>query len=139
MPAALAKVLREHLRRLDAERKQAGEAWQEHGYLFPSTIGTPSDPRNVVRDFKAALERAGLPLTTRFHDLRHWCASLLIAFGTHPKAIQAILGHANIQITLDVYGHLLPNVLRDATDQMDALAPPEEAGEDSKEEPEKDE
>ena len=68
-----------------------------------------------------------------------WCASLLIAFGTHPKAIQAILGHANIQIALDVYGHLLPNVLRDATDQMDALVPPEEAGEDSKEEPEKDE
>jgi integrase len=139
MPAALAKVLREHLRRLDVERQQAGDAWQEHGYLFPTRVGTPSEPRNVVRNFKATLAAAGLPVTTRFHDLRHWCASLLIAFGTHPKAIQEILGHANIQITLDVYGHLLPNVLRDATDQMDALAPPEEAGEDSKEEPEKEE
>jgi len=67
------------------------------------------------------------------------CTSLLIAYGVHAKAIQAILGHANIQITLDVYGHLLPNVLRDATDQMDALVPPEEAGEDSKEESEKEE
>ncbi len=39
----------------------------------------------------------------------------------HPKAIQEILGHANITTTLNVYGHLLPNVLRDATDQMAGL------------------
>lgn len=140
MPAALAKVLREHLRRLEAERKQAGDTWQEHGYLFPTTIGTPYDPRRLVRNFKAALEAAGLPATTRFHDLRHWCASLLISFGTHPKSIQEILGYANIQITMDRYGHLLPNVLRDATDQMDVLAPPEEPEEPeegTKEEPKK--
>ena len=49
------------------------------------------------------------------------------------------MGHANIQITLDVYGHLLPNVLRDATDQMDGLAPPEEPEERTKEEPEEEE
>src|SRR6476660_6795006 len=55
MPAAPAKVLREHLRRLDVECKQAGDAWHEHGYLFPTTLGTPTDPRNLVRDFKAAL------------------------------------------------------------------------------------
>ncbi len=38
------------------------------------------------------------------------------------KAIQEILGHANITTTLNVYGHLLPNVLRDATDQVAGLA-----------------
>jgi integrase len=136
MPVPLAKVLREHLRRLDVEREEAGEAWREMGYLFSTRTDTPSDPRNVVRDFKAALERAGLPATTRFHDVRHWCASLLIAYGVHVKVIQAILGHANIQITMDVYGHLLPDMLRDATDQMGALAPPEE---DTKEAPENEE
>lgn len=46
----------------------------------------------------------------RFHDLRHTCASLLIAQGAHPKAIQDHLGHKDIQTTFNVYGHLLPSV-----------------------------
>ncbi|MEI7768995.1 MAG: site-specific integrase [Chloroflexales bacterium] len=96
--------------------------WEEQGYLFPSERGTPIEPSNLIRHFKAALKRAGLPTSTRFHDLRHWCASLLISYKVHPKAIQEILGHANITTTLNVYGHLLPNVLRDATDQMAGLA-----------------
>lgn len=45
----------------------------------------------------------------RFHDLRHTCASLLIAAGAHPKAIQEHLGHKDIQTTFNVYGHLLPS------------------------------
>lgn len=45
----------------------------------------------------------------RFHDLRHTCASMLIAAGAHPKAIQEHLGHADIQTTFNVYGHLLPS------------------------------
>jgi len=62
------------------------------------------------------------------HDLRHWCASLLIAYDVHPKAIQEILGYANIT-TLNIYGHLLPKVLRSATDRMGALAPDKEPDE----------
>ncbi len=57
--------------------------------------------------------RAALPEAKhglRFHDLRHTCASLLIAAGAHPKAIQVRLGHSSIQITMDRYGHLLPSV-----------------------------
>lgn len=45
----------------------------------------------------------------RFHDLRHTCASLLIAADAHPKAIQEHLGHRDIQTTFNVYGHLLPS------------------------------
>lgn len=48
----------------------------------------------------------------RFHDLRHTCASLLIAAGAHPKAIQEHLGHKDIQTTFNVYGHLLPGLTR---------------------------
>jgi integrase len=129
IPAALARMLREHLRRLEAEQAKIGESWQEHGFLFPSERGTPLEPRNLVRHFKLALVKAGLPKTTRFHDLRHWCASLLIAYEVHPKAIQEILGHANITTTLNTYGHLLPKVLATATERMGALAPDKETDE----------
>jgi hypothetical protein len=46
----------------------------------------------------------------RFHDLRHTCARLLIAAGVHAKSIQVRLGHSTIQMTMDVYGHLLPSL-----------------------------
>lgn len=58
--------------------------------------------------WRAAVEAAGLPTGTRFHDLRHFYASALIAANLHPKTIQARLGHASIVETLDTYGHLFP-------------------------------
>lgn len=145
VPEPVIRVLRAHLERLEAERLSAGDDWEEHGYLFPTERGTPIEPSNLIRHFKAALKRAGLPATTRFHDLRHWCASLLISYKVHPKAIQEILGHANITTTLNVYGHLLPNVLRDAADQMAGLAgeddpthTPDEADDDESDEDDED-
>jgi len=50
-----------------------------------------------------------LPEGLRFYDLRHTCASLLIAHGASVKAVQAQLGHATASITLDTYGHLFPS------------------------------
>jgi site-specific recombinase XerD len=57
----------------------------------------------------------------RFHDLRHTCASLCIALGAHPKAIQERLGHSSITVTLDRYGHLFPKLDEALTDRLDAL------------------
>ncbi len=74
---------------------------------------------------RAALPEAKHAL--RFHDLRHTCASLLIAAGAHPKAIQVRLGHSSISITMDRYGHLLPSVddaLAGALDATHAAALP---------------
>ena len=47
-----------------------------------------------------------LPAGTRFHDLRHFYASALIAANLNPKIIQAWLGHATLAETMDTYGHL---------------------------------
>ena len=51
---------------------------------------------------------AGRPEALRLYDLRHTCASLLIAQGASVKAVRAQLGHATASITLDTYGHLFP-------------------------------
>jgi hypothetical protein len=50
-----------------------------------------------------------LPVGTRFHDLRHFYASALIAANLNPKVIQARLGHATLAETMDTYGHLFPD------------------------------
>ena len=77
--------------------------------LFTAPRGGPLHIANFRRRvWWPALKTAELPRSTRIHDLRHTCASLLIRQGVHPKAIQHHLGHASINITMDRYGHLLP-------------------------------
>jgi integrase len=78
--------------------------------VFPSSIGTPLSHRNVVRSFKALLQRAGPPETVRICDLLHTCATLLLHRNVHPKYVQELLGHASIALTLDTYSHVLPSM-----------------------------
>jgi hypothetical protein len=66
-------------------RAEASRDWREHGLVFPSAVGTPMSARNLQRHFKQLLEHAGLPKTIRFHDLRHSCATFLIAQGVNPR------------------------------------------------------
>ena len=53
------------------------------------------------------MRRAGLPHSTRFHNLRHTCATLLLTKGVHPKIVSEMLGHSSVSITLDVYSHVI--------------------------------
>jgi len=59
--------------------------------------------------WRPAVKAAQLPLRTRFHDLRHHYASLLIRHGESVKTVQARLGHATAAETLDTYSHLWPD------------------------------
>lgn len=120
MAQVVADALKEHKERQEAERIAAGEAWQDWGLVFTTTVGTPLNPSNVRnRSFVRILERAGLP-QIRLHDLRHSCATLLLTKGVHPKLVQEQLGHSQISITLDLYSHVLPILHKEAAEQMDA-------------------
>ncbi len=97
-----------------------GGRWRDSGLVFTTTIGTPLDPRNVDRQFKAILKAAGLP-AIRFHDLRHTAATLLLAQGVDPRTIMETLGHSQISLTLNTYAHVVPALQRDAAAKMDAI------------------
>ena len=88
--------------------------------MFSSSAGTSMSVHNLHnRSWKPLLKRAGLPLSTRFHDLRHTCATLLLGKGVHPKLVQELLGHSSIEMTLDTYSHVLPNMGDAAAEAMD--------------------
>ena len=73
-------------------------------------MGRPSSPWSVERAVRSARTRIDdVPDGFRFHDLRHYLASLLIAFGLDVKVVQARLRHASAKTTLDTYGHLWPD------------------------------
>ena len=96
-----ASLLTDHLERFAAPGLD--------GLVFPNRAGNPlilSSFWNNV--FSPAMTKAGV--RCRFHDLRHTSVALAIAEGAHPKAIQTRMGHSSINVTLDRYGHLFPEL-----------------------------
>ena len=119
IPESLLEALKEH-----QIRQMVNGTASVADLVFPNEVGKPIDPRNLVRRiFWPALVRAGLR-RVRFHDLRHSYAAALLSKGENPKFIQRQLGHSRIQITLDLYGHLLPEAERDVAARLEqALTP----------------
>lgn len=79
------------------------------------------------RVFDPAVRSAGIAGQVRGdmvrpHDLRHTCASLHIKYGTPPKVLSEMLGHASVSITLDRYGHLYPGDAHQYVDRLGEVA-----------------
>ena len=72
--------------------------------------------------FKRILEKSEIR-QIRFHDLRHTFASLLIQQGESLACVKEQMGHSSIQVTVDVYGHLVPGGNRAAVDRLDDVQP----------------
>jgi integrase len=90
----------------------------EAGLVFGKTTETPFDHRRVALRAKAAWKESELERIT-LHECRHTFASLMIAAGVNAKALSTYMGHANISITLDRYGHLMPGSEDEAARLLD--------------------
>lgn len=88
-------------------RKLCGRSYcKEHlDYIFVNEMGERWKPRYLSDGFKRILEQNGLR-RIRFHDLRHTCASLLLANNVPMKKIQEWLGHSDFSTTANIYAHL---------------------------------
>jgi integrase len=110
----------EALRGLFAYRKKEGlkmglgEAVEGIFYMN----GQPMEQNYIRRQFKRVLQKAGLR-EIRFHDIRHTFASLLLTDGVSPVYVKEQMGHKSIQMTVDIYGHLIPSSNRAAVNRMD--------------------
>jgi integrase len=120
LPAPVVAELRAHRARQNARRLRAGERWQDGDCVFDRGDGRAMSPRTVDGAFARAVRRSGLP-AIRLHDLRHGYVTVLARAGVGAKTISAMVGHANVGITLDLYTHL------GLEDQDGAVAALEEA------------
>lgn len=89
----------------EENRRLFGREYQENSYIFKWPDGRPFSPDYVSKSFAALLKKHGLP-HIRFHELRHSCASLLINQGFNLKDVQEWMGHSDIKMTANIYGHL---------------------------------
>ncbi len=123
-PFALEALKYHRIRQLET-KLEAGPIWQDHDYVFATSVGNHLRPNYVVVELKKILTKAGLP-NIRFHDLRHSAATLLFAAGVHPKIVQEILGHTQIGITMDIYSHIIPGMQEDAMHMLNDILKPKD-------------
>jgi len=115
--------LRGHQRNQSALKTRTEEHWQDNDLVFPSNAGTPMHQRNLLRLFKKILNESGLR-EIRFHDLRHTSASMMLNNGISPIIVAKRLGHSKVSITLDTYGHLIPEMQQESANYIDNLITP---------------
>lgn len=110
------------------EQRTNGRAAGSDGLVWTGPHGGAIRKDNFMsRVYRPAVARAGLaPL--RFHDLRHTYAVLMIAVNAHVKLLQHQMGHASVTITLDLYGHLYPELTGPVMDALDAITTTREPG-----------
>lgn len=105
----LIPVVREYLLKLkgiqNKNRKLFGNCYIDTDYICVKIDGSVFSPDEISYKFRLFLKKNNLP-HIRLHDLRHSCASLLIAQGVDIKVIQEWLGHSSIATTGNIYGHL---------------------------------
>jgi integrase len=135
---AVARVLEIHRCNQEEIKRKAGLRWEEHELVFTTKTGNYVHS-NITRDaFYRLLKKANtipdvsgnmlnLP-PVHIHDLRHTASTLWQSLGISEKVAQSWLGHTSLEMTRNVYTHLLPSMQREAAERINALfqAIPEE-------------
>jgi integrase len=121
LPQAAVQALRAHRQRQAEERLKAGEAWQDHGLVFASRVGTPLDRFNTRREFHKVTEAAGLGKGWSPRELRHTFVSMLSAHGVALEEIARIAGHSSTRTTETVYRRELRPVITTGAQVMDQI------------------
>ncbi|MHB1407145.1 MAG: site-specific integrase, partial [Desulfitobacteriaceae bacterium] len=127
--------LKEYKESQRKERKDLGLSELYDGYVFASLSERtdivegkevkaidykPMEPRNFTRVFYSIVKTAGIG-KTNLHALRHTFATRLLEANEHPKVVQEMLGHSSINMTLDTYSHVMPELKKAAVSKINNL------------------
>lgn len=114
---ALHNAILQHQEEQDEEKQKYGPAYTDNGYIFASPLGGVVEPTTMRDMFKRLLAKADVE-HANFHALRHTFATRAIESGVPIKAVSDILGHATVQLTMDLYCHSSMELKRDAVNKM---------------------
>lgn len=114
LPPSAVGALRVHHYHQTERREVLGKAWCDEGLVFDRHDGRLMRPYVLATRHKRLSTALGLP-RIRFHDLRHSAASMMLTEVRLPLfVVSRILGHSSIQVTANLYGHLLEDAQRAA-------------------------
>lgn len=126
LPESMMNELKAFRKQWVKDKLASGDQWieEEYEWVFCKMNGEhfyPSSPSNRWRKFLLEHDFKYI----RLHDLRHTSASLLIAQGEHAKIIAERLGHSDISVTMNTYGHVFKSANRAAADKMERIFQPQ--------------
>lgn len=137
IPVDVAKELKSHKARQAVEKLAARAKAQKHAEEFGTQVdhaayyeendlvfcteeGRPTDPRNFGHLTKRLITAAGVPYF-RVHDMRHFFATELGKKGENIKAVQGMMGHSTVAMTLNIYSHISQDMLKVAAQKMEGV------------------
>lgn len=104
--------------RLAGNKLKLGDAYQNNNLVFSAESGKILNLNCIDAQFRLVIRKSKIEHRT-FHDLRHTFASICISKKANIKALSEFLGHSNIGITYDVYGHLMPGDKEDIANTIE--------------------
>jgi len=120
MSENLISELKKHKGKQNEHKMRLRKDYNDQGFVAATKTGTFILPSNLSRSFRTIRQKLKIK-QIRFHDLRHTHASLLFSLKEHPKVVQERLGHSSIEITMDTYSHMLPNMQKSAAQKLDDM------------------
>lgn len=121
-------LLRQHKDRQRLDRMLMNKPLTNEDLVFANAGGKPWRPNSITRAWETTAAHAGVKVI-RLHDARHTHASIMLKQGVHPKIVQERLGHASIEMTLDIYSHVTPGLQEAAAARFDDIVKPKAVAE----------
>ena len=118
MSATITAELRAWRVRQAEELLQVGVRQSDETFVCALADNSPLRPNTLTIQWACLVGKLSLP-RIRFHDLRHACATHMLALGVHPKVASERLGHSRVAVTLDLYSHVLPGMQENAAARVD--------------------
>ena len=114
-------ALKAHRKRQAAERLAAGPAWREHGYVFPTRVGTPERGDNVLKRFLKPLAADIGDPTLDFRKLRRSHSTFYAVLNVHPRVAQMSMGHSSFDTTMKYYTGVPADLQKQAAEALGEL------------------
>jgi integrase len=118
-PTMIEELRQYRIRQAEQLLKLGVRLTDEH-HVVTREDGLPLQPRSLSHAFTKFMHQHPELKRIRLHDLRHTCATHMLASGIHPKIAQERLGHSSVSVTIDLYSHVLPNMQGEAVNRVDA-------------------
>lgn len=118
MSTTVLEELRTHRTQQAQELLRLGVRQTDATFVCCREDGKPLKPNSLTIYWARLVAKIDLP-RIRFHDLRHACATHMLALGVHPKVAAERLGHSRVAVTLDLYSHVMPGMQADAAARVD--------------------
>jgi integrase len=116
----LVEKFTDHKAAQDKEKTVNADIYIDQDFVFANIIGMPIEPRAYQDVFKRALKKGNVA-DINFHALRHTFATRALELNIPAKIVSQILGHATIQLTLDLYSHVTPEHMRESMEKISSV------------------